>query len=45
MVDSLETILTINAGAPDRLPPIAVKLNGEMAAQNPSIPRYLMVSM
>ena len=29
----------MSAGAPDRLPPIAVKLNGETAYTNPSSPR------
>lgn len=36
-------LLTINAGVYARFPPIAVKLKGDTAAINPSIPRYLMV--
>lgn len=32
----------MRAGVKARFPPIAVKLNGEMAAINPSKPLYLM---
>lgn len=32
--------LTIRAGVYAKFPPIAVKLKGETAAMNPSIPRY-----
>lgn len=33
---------TIKAGVYAKLPPIAVKLNGETAAIKPSMPRYLI---
>lgn len=32
----------MRAGVYDKFPPIAVKLNGDIAAINPSNPRYLI---